>query len=286
MPKKVVITAALTGSWVTKQQNAAVPYTPAEFAEDAYKVYKSGAAMIHIHARDPKTGAPTCNVDLVRAVYDAIRSRVPELIVQITSSVGPTAEERLAPIKAIKPEGSSLNTNTMNFGMVDRKTGAVSVDGIFENKFSTFQLLGKTMEELKIKPEPEIYDIGGLDNWYMISKQGWFSEPYDFNFVWGVAGGYQFRPATFTHVVELLPPNSNFTTCGVGPQQFPAIMQSMILGGHARVGLEDNIRMPNGDPAKGSWEQVEMAVKIASGLGREPATPDEARKILGLRGTK
>jgi 3-keto-5-aminohexanoate cleavage enzyme len=144
------------------------------------------------------------------------------------------------------------------------------------------QDFGKKMEELKVKPEPEIYDIGGLDNWLTISKQGFFTAPYDFNFVWGVSGGYKFRPITFASLVDMLPPNSNFTTCGVGLDQFPCVTQSCLMGGNMRIGLEDNIRVPSGEIAKGSWEQVEWAVKIASCLGREPATPDEARVILGI----
>jgi len=283
MEKKVIITAALAGSGVFKHQNPAIPYTPAEFAEEANKAYKSGAAIVHVHAREAKSGLPTCNVETVKTVYDAIKQKSPELIVQISSSVGQTYEDRIAPIIALKPEMSSLNTNTMNFSALDRKTGQIVFDSVFTNTFTMLQDFGRKMEELGVKPEPEIYDIGGLDNWFLISKQGFFSKPYDFNFVWGVAGGQKFRPAIFASMVQMLPPNSNFTTCGIGIEQFPAITQSCLMGGHMRVGLEDNVRVPTGELAKGSWEQVEWAVKIASCLGREPATPDEARKILGIK---
>jgi len=282
MERKVIITAALSGSWPNKQQNTALPYTPAEFAEEAYKAYKAGAAMIHMHARDPETGIPTPDVAVVKPIYDAIRQRVPELIVNITSSVGIAYEDRMAPIIILKPEMSSLNTNTMNFAMVDRKTGRINLDNVFTNTFTMLQDFGKTMEEQGTKPEPEIYDIGGLDNWLVISKQGFFSRPYNFNFVWGVAGGFKFRPITFASLVDMLPEGSNFTTCGVATDQFPAVTQSCLMGGHMRVGLEDNLRIPTGELAKGSWEQVEWAARIASCLGREPATPDEARKILGI----
>lgn len=286
MEKKVIITAALSGSWPNKQQNSALPYTPAEFAEEAYKAYKAGAAMVHMHARDPKTGIPTPDVATVTAIYDAIKQRVPELIINVTSSVGMATEDRLAPIKALKPEVSSLNTNTMNFAMVDRKTGKINIDNVFTNTFTMLQDFGRTMEEQGTKPEPEIYDIGGLDNWFLISKQGFFSQPYNFNFVWGVAGGFKFRPLTFASLVDMLPQGSTFTSCGVANEQFPAVTMSCLMGGHMRVGLEDNLRIPNGELAKGSWEQVEWAVKIASCLGREPATPDEARKLLGIKPRK
>ena len=286
MENKVIITAALSGSWPYKQQNSAVPYTPAEFAEEAYKAYKAGAAMVHMHGRDPKTGVPTPDVAIVRSIYDAIKQRVPELIINVTSSVGNAYEDRMAPIIELKPEVSSLNTNTMNFAMVDRKTGKINVDTVFTNTFTMLQEFGKTMEAQGTKPEPELYDIGGLDNWYIISKQGFFTKPYNFNFVWGTAGGFRFRPITFASLVDMLPEGSTFTTCGVARDQSPAVTQSCLMGGHMRVGLEDNLRIPNGELAKGSWEQVEWAVRIASCLGRTPATPDEARKILGIKPRK
>jgi 3-keto-5-aminohexanoate cleavage enzyme len=283
MQKKVIITAALAGSFPNKKQNSAVPYTPEEFAEESYKAYKSGAAMVHVHARDPKTGAATPRLEIVKPIYDAIRQRVPELIVNITSSVGVAYEDRMSPIIALRPEMSSLNTNTMNFSMVDRKTGKITFDNVFTNTFTMLQDFGKKMEELGVKPEPEIYDIGGLDNWILIGKQGFFSKPYNFQFVWGVAGGFKFRPVTFASLVDMLPEGSNFSACGVGIEQFPAITQSCLMGGNMRVGLEDNIRVPSGELAKGSWEQVEWAVKMAACLGREPASPDEAREIMGIR---
>jgi 3-keto-5-aminohexanoate cleavage enzyme len=139
------------------------------------------------------------------------------------------------------------------------------------------------MEENGVKPEIECYDMGGLDNTLLIAKQGMFTDPMNFNFVWGVAGGQAFRADSFIAMMNALPPNANFTTCGVGPEEFPCIMQSCLLGGHMRVGLEDNIKMPNGELAKGSYELVEVAVNIADCLGRPIATTDEAREIMGIR---
>jgi len=306
MEDKVIITAALSGSATFKSNNENVPYSPKEFADEAEKCLKAGASMVHIHARDEEVfGMHTSVVEKVKAVYDAIRQRVPDLIIQVTSSVGTPSpvgpfestdcvnlinnliklnmEARIRSIRAIKPESASLNTNTMNFSVLDRKTGQIVIDNVFVNSFQMLQDFGKEMEEMGCRPEAELYDIGGLDNWYLISKQGFFKKPYNFNFVWGVAGGQKFRPDAFMTLLHALPPDSNFTTCAVGTEQFPAIMQSCLLGGHMRVGLEDNTRLPNGELAKGSYEQVELAVKIAALLGREPATPAEARKILGIK---
>ena len=285
MSNKVIITAALSGAGTLKEQNPAVPYTPKEFAEEAHKAYKAGAAMVHVHARH-EDGSPTHDHDMIRATYDAIREKSPDLIVNLSSAVGPykTPEQRISQIVAIKPEMASLNTNTMNFSGLNRKTGEILVDYVFENTFTMLQDFGKAMEENGVKPEIECYDMGGLDNTLLIMKQGFFTNPINFNFVWGVAGGQAFRPLAFISMVNALPEGANFTTCGVGTAQFPAISQSCLMGGHMRVGLEDNTRVPNGELAKGSWEQVEWAVKIAQSQGREPATPDEARKIMGLSG--
>lgn len=285
MNDKVIITAALSGSTTVKEQNPAVPYSPEEFAQEAARCYRAGAAMVHVHAR-LKDGTPTHEVDKIRAVHDAIKQKTPELIVNLTSAVGmgKTREQRLEQILEIAPEMASLNTNTMNFGAIDRKTGKIIVDYIFDNTFEMLQDFSRAMEENGVKPEIECYDMGGVDNVLLIMKQGMFSDPMNFNFVWGVAGGQTFRPEVFAAMVHALPPTANFTTCGVGRNEFPAIMQSCIMGGHMRVGLEDNVRMPNGELAKGNYELVEQAVRVAELCSREPATPEEARKIMGLRG--
>jgi 3-keto-5-aminohexanoate cleavage enzyme len=284
MAEKVIITAALSGAGTYKNNNPNVPYTAQEFAEESAKCYKAGAAMVHVHAR-LDDGMPTHEVDKIRATHDAIKDKTPELIVNLSSAVGidKTPEQRLTQIVEIKPEMASLNTNTMNFGIVDRKTGQVLIDYVFDNTFTMLQDFGRSMEENGVRPEIEVYDIGGLDNVLLIMKQGFFRKPMNFNFVWGVAGGQRFRPDAFTTLVHALPPDSNFTTCGVGNDEFPAIMQSCLMGGHMRVGLEDNVRVPSGELAKGSYELVEWAVKVAEILGKEPATPDEAREIMGIR---
>lgn len=283
MTDKVIITAALSGAGTYKNNNPAVPYTPEEFAIEASKCYKAGAAMVHIHAR-LEDGTPTHEISRIRDTYDAIKQKTPELIINLSSAVGKgkTPEQRLNQILSIKPEMASLNTNTMNFSVIDRKTGEIFTDLIFENTFTMLQDFGKAMEGNGVKPEIEVYDMGGLDNVLLIMKQGFFSDPMNFNFVFGVAGGQSFRPDAFVALKNALPKNVNFTTCGVGNDEFPAIMQSCLMDGHMRVGLEDNVRIPNGNMAKGSYELVEWAVRVGEIMNREPATPDEARKMMGV----
>jgi 3-keto-5-aminohexanoate cleavage enzyme len=282
--EKVIICAALAGPFTMKHQNPAVPYTPREFAEEAARCYSAGAAMVHVHARDDG-GMPTHEIERIRSTHDAIKDMTPELIVNLSSAVGvgKTPEQRIAQILAVQPAMASLNTNTMNFSIIDRNTGEILKDSIFENTFTMLRDFGMAMEGNDIKPEIECYDMGGIDNTILMAKQGIFTDPMNFNFVWGVAGGQRFRAEAFIAMVHALPVGANFTTCGVGLDQFPSITMSCLMGGHMRVGLEDNIRLPDGSLARGSYDQVEWAVKIAAALGRTPATPHEARQIMGIR---
>jgi 3-keto-5-aminohexanoate cleavage enzyme len=139
------------------------------------------------------------------------------------------------------------------------------------------------MKENGVKPELEIYDMGGLFNVLLVRRQKIFEEPMHFQMVFGVAGGVPYEASMFAEMLAHLPEGATYSVCGVGPNQFRANMTSVVNGGHMRVGLEDNTRMPDGELAKGSWEQVEWAVKVAKLAGREVATPEEARKILNLK---
>ncbi|HYB20294.1 MAG TPA: 3-keto-5-aminohexanoate cleavage protein, partial [Thermodesulfobacteriota bacterium] len=166
MSGKVIITAALTGAATRKEQNPAVPYTPNEFAEESYKCWKAGASIVHIHARDPKTGNPTADIPQIRETINAVRNRCPELIINMSSAIGPgvTAEQRIAPIVDLKPDMASLNTNSMNFALADHKSGKIFLEVIFENTFKMLVDFSKAMKENGVKPECEVYDFGGIYN--------------------------------------------------------------------------------------------------------------------------
>lgn len=283
MGRKVIVTCALVGSATRKNQNPNTPYSPKELAEAAHLAYKAGAAMVHVHAvEDDGTNAK--RVERIKDGHDAIREKTPELIVNLTSALGmgATTEQRLGQIEAIKPEMASLNMATMNFAGVNRKTGEVIVDYTFENPLNLVAQFAETMKEVGTKPEIEVYSTAGIDNYHFLAPGGIFTDPVNFNFVWGVCGGASFRPATFIAMAGTLPWGANFSTCGIGNEEWPAITQSILCGGHIRVGLEDNVRMPDGALAKGNYELVEQAVRIIQALGHEPATPDEARGIMGI----
>ncbi|MFA6450244.1 MAG: 3-keto-5-aminohexanoate cleavage protein [bacterium] len=283
MDHKVVITAALTGAATRKEQNPNVPYTKEEFVAEAVKCYENGAAVVHLHARDPKTGMPTPDIEIAAGIVEGIRERCPILInVSTAIGVGVTKEQRIAPIAAIKPDMASLNTGTMNFSLADHKTGEIIFDFVFENTFDQIRKYAKIMTENGVKPELECYDIGHIHNILLLQKKGILEEPLHFNFVFGVAGGIRFLMDYIVAMKNSIPKDATWCTCGVGPNSFQANMAAIVMGGHLRVGLEDNLYIRGKELAKGSWEQVAKAADMARMLDRELATPDEARIILNL----
>lgn len=282
---KCIITAALAGAATMKSQNEAVPYTVEEFVEEAYKCYNAGCAIVHIHARDPESGFPTASIDVLREIVKGITEKCPIVINLSTAiGIGATPEERIGVVKALKPEMASLNTNSMNFALGDWKNHVILGETVFTNTFQMLVDFAKEMKEAGTKPELEVYDYGGIYNTLFVRHQDIFVEPMHYQFVWGVLGGCALDIANFYRFRELIPDDATWSTCGVGPAQFRGAFISAVEGGHIRVGLEDNVTISKGVPAKGSYEQVEKAVKILELADREPATPDETRKILGLKG--
>lgn len=283
---KLVISAALAGAATRKEQNPAVPYTPEEFGDEAKKCYEAGAAIVHIHARDASQGGiPTPNLDIIKATVENIKEKAPDVIINLSTAISAVAtdRERIMPVRKFKPPLASLNSNSMNFSIGDFKTGKVTMAAgmIFTNTFSTIQTFAKHMKKSGTKPEMEIYDFGGMYNMLFLNKQeGLFEQPLHFQFVFGVLGGIPFSPGNLQALLNLKPPGATWSVCGVAKQQFQAGICSAAWGGHIRVGLEDNIRMSNGELAKGSWEQVAWAKKVTEISGREIAQGEEARRIF------
>jgi 3-keto-5-aminohexanoate cleavage enzyme len=285
---KLVISAALAGAVTTKDNNPNVPYTAEEFGDEAKKCYDAGAAIVHIHARDPEKGNPVHDLDLIKAVLDNIKSKAPDLIINLSSAISSIAtdKQRIAPVQTFKPPLASLNTASMNFAVGDYKTGKVGMGAgnIFANTFKTISKFAKEMKKAGTKPEMEIYDLGGLYNMLFLNRQeGTFTQPLHFQFVWGVLGGIPFTPRNLALVLDLKPPDATWGCCGVSKQQFQGGLCAAAWGGHIRVGLEDNTRNVLGELAKGSFEQVAWAKKVAEAAGREIAQGEEARKIFHLK---
>ena len=281
---KLIICAAISGGATTKYNNPNIPYTPDEFAEEARRCYEEGAAMVHIHGKDVDTGFGTVDLETNQAAYEAIRSKCPKLIVNIsTGSTSDTAEARMKPVEVLRPEMCSFNTGTMNFALANQKTGEIMIEFIYRNTFADMEHYAVVANTAGTKPEFEIFDPGGINNLQILGrKNDLIKYPMHFQFVYGVAGGMQFNQALHLAMVGMLPEGSTYSVCGVGAQQYKAAFVSIANGGHVRIGLEDNIRMPDKSLAKGSWEQILWVRELARVAGREVASPDEAREMLGL----
>ncbi len=282
---KVIISAALTGAATTKQQNPNVPYTPEEFADTVAKCRKEGAAIVHIHARRPDNGAPTADLPTIGAVLKAVKAKTPDIVINLSSAIAPGVadKDRIAPVVNFKPPVASLNTNSMNFGIGDWAAGKVMQEIIFENQFKTISNFARKMKEAGTKPEIEVYDFGGLYNILFLQRSGILDEPLHFQFVFGVLGGCPFSPLNLAHLLDLKPPTATWSVCGVAKNMYQAATAAVLQGGHIRVGLEDGIKMPNGELAKGSYEQVAWARQLVEHCGLSVATPEEAREMLHLK---
>ncbi|MCL2700008.1 MAG: 3-keto-5-aminohexanoate cleavage protein [Defluviitaleaceae bacterium] len=271
--EKLIITAAICGAEVTKEHNPAVPYTVEEIAEEAYKAYKAGAAIIHLHVREDD-GTPTQSKDRFKLCMDAIREKCPDVIIQPSTggAVGMTDDERLQPTE-LNPEMATLDCGTCNFGG----------DDVFVNTENTIKNFGTRMIERGIKPEVEVFDKGMIDMALRLHKKGFIKDPMHFNFVMGVNGGISAEPRDLVFMHGSIPAGSTWSVAGIGRAEFPMAVMAIIMGGHVRVGFEDNIYVEKGVMAKSNADSVEKVVRLAKEFGRPVATPEEARKILSLK---
>lgn len=268
---KLIITAAICGAEVTKEHNPNVPYTVEEIANEAEAAYKAGASIIHLHVREDD-GTPTQDKERFRQCMEAIKERCPDIIVQPSTggAVGMSDEERLQPTE-LGPEMATLSCGSVNFGG----------DEVFLNTETSIINFAKTMKERGVKPEIEVFDKGMIDVAKRLAKKGYIDKPMHFDFVLGVQVAATARDLAF--MVDSLPEGSTWTVAGIGRQEMPMAAIAIAMGGHVRVGFEDNIYLSKGVLAKSNGELVEKVVRIAKELGREIATPDEAREILGLK---
>ncbi len=270
---KLIITAAICGAEVTKEHNPAVPYTIEEIAREAESAAQAGASIIHLHVREDN-GTPTQSAARFKAAIAAIRQRCPDVIIQPSTggAVGMSNAERLQPV-SLCPEMATLDCGTVNFGN----------DDIFVNSENTIIEFGKKMIELSVKPEVEVFDKGMIDTAIRLHNKGFIKGPMHFNFVLGVTGGISATLRDVVYMQGSIPAGSTFTVSGIGKAQFHMATAAILAGGHVRVGFEDNTYLAKGVLAKSNGELVAKAVRIAMELGREIATPAEARAILGLK---
>ena len=271
--EKLIITAAICGAEVLKEHNPAVPYTVEECVREAKSAVEAGASIIHLHVREDD-GTPTQSKERFKVIIDAIRKECPDVIIQPSTggAVGMTNDERLQPTELL-PEMATLDCGTLNFGG----------DEIFENTENTIKYFGERMIERGIKPELEVFDKSMIEMALRLHKKGYIQSPMHFDFVMGVNGGIGGDLRDFVFLRGSIPADATYTVAGIGRYEFPLAMAAIIDGGHVRVGFEDNVYLSKGVLAKSNGELVAKVVRMAKELGREVATPAEARQILGLK---
>lgn len=267
----VIITAAMVGAEVTKEQQPHLPITPRQIIEAAVECCQAGASIIHIHVRDAD-GNATQDAALFREVVEGIRERC-DVITQVSTggAVGMSAEERLQSIEC-RPDMATLTTGTVNFG-----------DGVFMNDRRLVETFARRIREYGIVPEIEVFDVGMIHEALRLRALGLISDPVHFDFVMGVPGGIAADPAHLVHMTRNLPVGSTWSVAGIGRHQLLLGTIALAMDGNVRVGFEDNIYYRKGQPARSNAELVARIVRIAHELDRPVATPAQAREILQLR---
>lgn len=297
--RKVIITAAITGAVHTPAMSDYLPLTPKQIADDAVRACEAGAAMVHIHARDPKNGMPTADLNIFRPILTDIKSRCNAVIIITTGGAG-TIEERIAVVPEFKPEMATLNCGSLSLTGIaiwERLKGRFKFDWeeehlkredrVWPNTFQMMREYSQIDRENGTKPELEIWDIGQIGAVEFMLERGYVDRPIQIQFVMGSLSGMPSTTGTLIFALqEARRRLGDFTwaVCVAGRDQFPMAAVSLAIGGNVRVGLEDNLYCGYGRMTVSSAEQVERAVKIARQLSIAPATPDDARQMLGLKG--
>jgi 3-keto-5-aminohexanoate cleavage enzyme len=274
--EKLFITAAVTGSSPTRKQSPYIPYSPEEIADEIVRSWEAGAAIAHVHVRDPKTGAPAFELEYFREVRDRVRPRCDILLNFTTSAANLTGEnvtERRIGTTALGPDLCTLDIGSMNYQ-----------NRVFINPPEWGPYGARVARERGVKPELECFDAGHVRLAVRLVEQGLVDPPYLFQICLGVEGGMGADCKNFLFMKEIIPEKDVvWTTLGVGREEFPMAVMSILNGGHVRVGFEDNVYLSRGVLAKSNAELVEKAVRLARELGRDIATPEEVRKMLNIQ---
>ncbi len=278
---KIIITCAVTGAVTTKAQCPAIPYSAEEIGEECRRAYEAGAAVVHVHGRTD-TGAPSYSNEVFAAYKREIEKRCPIIINFSTGAVGLTREQRIGHVLATRPAVAALNMGSMNYAKYSAKRKAFVFSIVFENSFEDIVFYLKSMTEVGVRPECECFDTGHVASLEHLIDMGLLKPPYDINLVMGVAGGIPATPDHLQFLATHLPAGSVWKTTPISHNTWPMSTMAIGMGGNVRVGLEDNFYLPDGTMVKSNGDLVGHTASIARAAGRTPATPDEARKILGL----
>jgi 3-keto-5-aminohexanoate cleavage enzyme len=268
--EKLIITVALTGNVPTKEMNPHVPITAEEIARDVRRCADAGAVLFHVHARD-ENGRPTLDIERFKENVRAIKEVAPDVILQLSTGAraGKDWEARANPVRLL-PEMASFTTGSNNLPGI-----------VYENSPQFIQFLAGVFKETGVKPEIEVFETGMINNALYLQKKGLIEPPLHFDFVLGAPGSMPGSVKNLLFLSESIPPGSTWSVAGIAQAEIPLATAAIVMGGHVRVGLEDNLTLPDGSPATNP-RLVEKVVRIAREVGREIASPDEARRILGL----
>ena len=278
---KCVVTAALTGALTRREHCPAIPYEPAEIAEEARRAVDAGAAIVHVHARRPD-GDPDWSLETFAAILAETRARTDVIMNFSTGAVGIPAEECIAHIRELRPDMAALNMGSMNYAIYSSKRKEFYHDHVFANPFRDIRFFLETMNACGVRPEMECFDCGHIANTGPLIDMGVLRPPYQFSLVMGVLGGIPATTRDLLHQVGSLPPDSHWQVIGVGLAQWRLVAAAAGLGGNVRVGLEDNFYLDEGRMAASNGELVEKAVAMCREQGREVASIAEARVQLSL----
>jgi uncharacterized protein (DUF849 family) len=296
--RKVIITAAVTGAAPTPSMSPHLPLTPKQIADDAVKAFEAGAAVAHIHARNPETGEPTPNLKVFREIITDIRRRS-NMVICITTGGAGTIEERIAVVPEFKPELATLNCGSLSGTTVHvfermetfkyewEKKHLGREDFVFTNTYEMMRRYGQIDRENNTKPEVEIWDSGQIGAVDFMLRRGYIDRPVHLQFVMGALSGMPATPETLVYMYDQASKiigDFTWSVAAVGKDQMRMAAVALAMGGHVRVGLEDSLFCGYGRLARSSAEQVERVVAMAKQLSIEPASPEEARQMLGLKG--
>ena len=269
---KVILTVAPTGSSTSRKQTPYVPLTPAEIAEETYRSWQAGASVVHLHVREDD-GSPCMNYDKFKEAIQRIRDKC-DIVINMTTAggFGVSDEDRILPLD-LMPDMATMDAGSMN----------VAGDFVFHNSIAFLEKLGRRTRELNIKPEIEVMDTGMVYTALRLIEQGYIDRPPHFQVVLGMANGMAATVENLVYMKNLLPPDATWSAFGIGRAHLPILTASIALGGHVRVGMEDNIYLAAGERATSNAQFVERTRKLIELNNKSVATPDEVRQMLNLR---
>jgi 3-keto-5-aminohexanoate cleavage enzyme len=285
----VVITCSISGALANRAQCPAIPYTPAEYAAEARRIVDEGGVMIHIHARKPD-GTPSYEVEDFQAITDAIKDEIGDaaIINFSTGTIGVPVDKRVAYLRACRPEVAALNMGSMNYAKYSRSRRQFVFDMVFANPFEEIVQLLEAMNDLGIKPEHECFDVGHVGSLAPLIDMGVLRQPLHVDCVMGVVGGIPPTARNLAAMVENIPADpdgaahSHWGVIGISREQWMLAAAALTLGGSIRVGLEDNLYLPDGTMARSNGELIAKARQMTEDMGRRPASVAEARELLAI----